>query len=151
MSAAAAHHPEPTTTAPGPLRVDDLLTVVAGGAVGSLSRYGVGLLLPATGVLDWPLLTVNIVGALCLGLLLGGLTRHSGAGADPPSHRRLRLLLGTGFLGGLTTYSALAVGALDPIGTSVRAVLQLVLIVVGGVVAAGAGMLLGTRVMRSRS
>lgn len=67
--------------------------VFVGGALGSLARYGLALALPGL----WATWTVNIVGSFALGLLLG---RRP---AQP-----LRLLLGTGFLGGFTTYSAFA-------------------------------------------
>lgn len=79
--------------------------VAIGGALGSLSRYGVEQLLGTTNGLPVGTLTVNIVGAFALGVLLEWLAvRGSGA-----SHRRAdRLLIGTGFLGGFTTYSAFA-------------------------------------------
>src|SRR5699024_11239433 len=47
----------------------------------------------------------NISGAFLLGLLVESLSRR---GADHGRRRDLRLLLGTGLLGGYTTYSALA-------------------------------------------
>lgn len=50
-------------------------------------------------------LGINILGAFLLGVLLEALTRR---GADEGIRRTLRLLLGTGFLGGFTTYSSLA-------------------------------------------
>jgi CrcB protein len=49
---------------------------------------------------------VNLVGAFVLGLLLEGLVRR---GPDVGRRRQLRLFAGTGFCGGFTTYSALAV------------------------------------------
>jgi CrcB protein len=48
---------------------------------------------------------INVVGAFLLGLLLAALTRR---GPDEGARLRVRLLLGTGVLGGFTTYSALA-------------------------------------------
>ena len=55
----------------------------------------------------WPTGTfaVNAVGAFLLGLLLESLARR---GDEGPRARGLRLLAGTGFLGGFTTYSSLA-------------------------------------------
>lgn len=50
-------------------------------------------------------LGINLLGALLLGLLLEALVRR---GPDAGGRRTLRLLLGTGMLGGFTTYSALA-------------------------------------------
>lgn len=50
-------------------------------------------------------LIANVVGAFLLGLLLEA---QAGVSAESPGRTSLRLLLGTGFLGGFTTYSALA-------------------------------------------
>lgn len=123
-----------------PIRIADVLTVVVGGFAGSVSRYAITLVLPGTVGIDWPLLLVNLVGAFCLGLLIEVLSRRGSAMGETTTHRRLRLLLGTGFLGGFTTYSALAVGTLAP---GSLAILQLVVIVLGGLVAAALGMALG--------
>lgn len=82
--------------------------VALGGAVGSVTRYGVALALPdAARTGGWPLatLTVNVVGAFFLGWLLEALGRR---GPETPRLRRLRLGIGTGVLGGFTTYSSLA-------------------------------------------
>ena len=80
--------------------------VFAGGVVGTLARYGVGEVLAPRGT--WPAATfcVNVVGAFLLGVLLEALGRR---GPDVGVRQRLRLLLGTGFLGAFTTYSTLAV------------------------------------------
>ncbi|MGN8026659.1 fluoride efflux transporter FluC [Microbacterium sp. 22242] len=85
-----------------PLR---LALVVAGGAIGTAGRLGLGLLLPAatgaglTGV-PWATLAVNLAGAFLIGVLAARL----------PGSSAVRVLLGTGMLGGFTTYSSLAVG-----------------------------------------
>ncbi|HEU4997298.1 MAG TPA: CrcB family protein [Lapillicoccus sp.] len=80
--------------------------VFGGGVVGTMARFAVGELLPPWGA--WPAATfsVNVVGALVLGVLLEALGRR---GPDLGFRQRLRLLIGTGFLGAFTTYSALAV------------------------------------------
>ena len=62
-------------------------------------------------------LGINVVGAFLLGVLLELLARH---GSDDRRSRRIRLGLGTGGLGGFTTYSALAtetvtLGAVHPV------------------------------------
>lgn len=85
-----------------PLR---LTLVVAGGVIGTAARLGLGLALPAPsgGGLDavpWATLVANVVGAFLIGVLAARL---------PGSHA-IRVLLGTGVLGGFTTYSAFAVG-----------------------------------------
>ncbi len=83
-----------------------LLGLVAlGGAVGSVLRYAVWLVMPQPG--GWPLGTfaVNVAGAFALGFLLEALARR---GPETPRGRRVRLTLGTGLLGGFTTYSSFA-------------------------------------------
>lgn len=80
--------------------------VAFGGAVGTLSRYGVGQGVHPDSLFPLATLLVNITGSFALGALLAALV----ARGDDDAHRRTtRLLLGTGLLGGYTTYSALAV------------------------------------------
>jgi fluoride exporter len=98
----------PPSLRPLHLRPLLILLVGIGGAFGTLARYLIGLVVPETLQLPWPTLTVNIVGAFLLGVLLEGLSRP---GRDERRSSILRLLLGTGFLGGFTTYSSLAVEA----------------------------------------
>lgn len=74
--------------------------VVLGGAAGTLSRYGVDEAFVGDGLFPLATFMVNVVGAFALGLLIAALLTHE---SDT-----LRLLIGTGFLGGFTTYSALA-------------------------------------------
>jgi CrcB protein len=69
---------------------------------------------------------VNVAGAFALGLLLAALARR---GPDRGRRRMLRLLLGTGLLGGFTTYSTLAVDTAGLLGA-------------GGLVAGGGSALL---------
>lgn len=88
------------------LRPRYILLVGIGGAAGTLARYLISLVMPEAFGLPWPTLTVNLIGAFLLGMLLEGLARR---GHDEGRRRMLRLLLGTGFMGGFTTYSSLAV------------------------------------------
>jgi fluoride exporter len=76
-------------------RVSALL-VALGAAVGAPLRYLAGLWLDRR--LHWGTLLVNLVGSFVLGLLMGAAVEG-----------RWLALLGTGFCGGLTTYSAFAV------------------------------------------
>ncbi|WP_158369917.1 fluoride efflux transporter FluC [Cellulosimicrobium cellulans] len=102
-----------TSTPPAPLpaprpahhRAGLALLVAAGGAVGSLGRYGLARALPPQD--GWPVgtLTANLTGAFLLGVLLEVLGRR---GAETPGVQRGRLALGTGVLGGYTTFSSLA-------------------------------------------
>lgn len=82
-----------------------LVVVAFGGAVGVETRYLItDAVAPA---ISAPAITfvINVVGSLLLGVLLESLALH---GPDTGARRTLRLLLGTGFLGGFTTYSTLA-------------------------------------------
>ena len=86
------------------------LAVGTGAAVGAWARWGLGHWLNAT-LPQMPLgtLAANIVGGYLVGLALGWFALNEGV---PPE---LRLLIVTGFLGGLTTFSpfsAEAVGLL---------------------------------------
>ncbi|MDN3249354.1 fluoride efflux transporter CrcB [Streptomyces mutabilis] len=76
------------------------LLVVAGAMAGAPLRYLTDRAVQTRhdGVFPWGTFTVNVVGCLILGTLTGAATH--GAASDS-----LRLLVGTGFCGALTTYS----------------------------------------------
>ncbi|QGN35271.1 CrcB family protein [Microlunatus sp. Gsoil 973] len=83
-----------------------MLIVAVGGAIGTETRFQItDAVAPA---MSAPAITfvINVVGSLLLGVVLEKLAL---GGPDQGVRRRLRLLLGTGFLGGFTTYSTLAV------------------------------------------
>jgi CrcB protein len=88
------------------LRPLPVLLVFVGGALGTVSRYLLGLVIPTLGGFPLATFAVNIVGAFALGLLLEGLLR---GGNDVGWRQRVRLLFGPGFMGGFTTYSSLCV------------------------------------------
>ena len=81
-----------------------LLIVAAGGALGAVARYGVGVwavrLLPASSW-PWGTLAVNVAGGLLMGLLTGWLAFKGGLGSES-----IRLFAAVGVLGGFTTFSA---------------------------------------------
>ncbi len=81
----------------------NFLLVAAGGALGAGARHLVsGLFLRQVGsAWPWGTLVINVSGSLLLGLLVGVLAFRGGEG-----QAQLRLLLGTGVLGGFTTFSA---------------------------------------------
>lgn len=121
-----------------------LVLVGLGGAAGSAARAGVALALP-TAPLAATLL-VNVVGAGVLGLVVAAL---DGAGASR-RRARARLLLGTGFCGGFTTYSAVAVQTAELLrgaepGTAVGYALVTLLL---GAVATLLGLVLGGLLQR---
>jgi fluoride exporter len=77
-----------------------LLVISAGGALGSLARWGVGVLLPWSGDdFPWATFVENISGGFALGMLMVFLLDVW------PPHRYLRPFLGVGLLGGYTTFS----------------------------------------------
>ncbi|MCE0487856.1 fluoride efflux transporter FluC [Ornithinimicrobium sediminis] len=83
-----------------------VLLVAAGGMVGTAGRYLLSTALPQQD--GWPVGTLveNVLGAFLLGLLLEALVR---GGRETRRGTVLRLGLGTGVLGGFTTFSALAI------------------------------------------
>ncbi|MPY77482.1 MAG: fluoride efflux transporter CrcB [Actinophytocola sp.] len=84
------------------------LAVAAGGAIGSLARYGLAVALPATpGEFPWATLLANVGGCLLIGALMAALTE-----AGRP-HRLLRPFFGIGVLGGFTTLSTYVVEVID--------------------------------------
>lgn len=118
--------------------VSAVLTVVAvavGGGVGSALRYLIAAPLNdripslGTGV-------VNVAGSLLLGVLLGWFSTRQG-------NPTLRLALGTGVLGGFTTFSAWSIELVDTFDRPGRLLTMLVVPVVLGLFAAWIGMRLG--------
>lgn len=146
--------PELSTHPPVPGRVfSGAALVAAGGAFGTAARTLLDMALPSPAVAPWlpsGVLTANLTGAFLIGLLASLL---SGLRSDDPARRRLRLLLGTGVLGGYTTYSALAldtsVGLLSGSGSAAaHAALYASGSVVAGVAACGLGVALALVVRR---
>jgi fluoride exporter len=84
--------------------VNVVIWVAAGGALGSVSRYGfnhaITRLLGES--FPWGILLINVLGSLLIGMV-GAYWMVRSPGADVA-----RLFLTTGFLGGFTTFSAFA-------------------------------------------
>lgn len=82
--------------------------VAAGGAVGSVARYGLSVAFPhRAGELPLATLLVNVVGCLLIGALMATILES----ANP--HRLLRPFFGIGVLGGFTTFSTYVVEVID--------------------------------------
>lgn len=135
-------HPAPRLIAPYPAHMVQrawfspavLLLVIAGGAIGVAVR---AVIVVPLGDVANPLvvpvvtLAVNLLGAFTLGVIVGRLD----------DHHPQRAFLGTGVMGGFTTYSAFAVQSVTV--SSASPLIGLLLIAVslfGGVVAAAAGL-----------
>lgn len=140
----------PTTSsgpsAPRPMpRWAELLTVGVGGALGTLTRAAASHAWPApSGGLPTTTLAVNFVGALLLGVLLGHLAL---AGPDAGVRKVVRLGIGTGFMGGLTTYSTFMVESerLLSGGHAALGLAYLLGSLLAGLLAAAAGLALAAR------
>jgi CrcB protein len=89
-----------------------LAAVFAGGVVGTLARAGLERAFPADGH-GWPWVTfaVNAAGAFVLGAAVPRLRERL------PSSTVRRYLVGTGFCGGLTTFSTLQLELLHMLDT----------------------------------
>lgn len=121
------------------------VAAAVGGALGALARWGVSEALPH-GSAGWPWATllVNLAGCLVLGLLLGLVFAHSHGSPW------LRPFLGTGVLGGFTTYSAFAVEIVQQAdaGAWGTAAGYLTASVLGGVAASALGVVAGRALAR---
>lgn len=85
-------------------RVTLLAVIGAGGAVGAASRYGIALAIaPASGGFPVATFLVNVVGAVILGAVAAL------PAAWLAAHELTRPGIGTGFCGGLTTFSTMSV------------------------------------------
>jgi fluoride exporter len=81
-----------------------LAAVAAGGVLGALARYGVSSAWPhEPGGFPWATFGINVSGCLAIGVLLVVITELRS------THRVTRPFLGTGVLGGYTTFSTYAV------------------------------------------
>ncbi len=135
-----------TPPSPRPVGFDaaTVATVAAGGAVGSLGRYAVGLALPHTsGGFPWGTWLVNVSGCLAMGLLVAWLVMRPGA------HRLARPFVGVGLLGGWTTFSTLAIETVGMIseGSAALALGYLTMSFTVGILAVLGGTLLGERLL----
>jgi CrcB protein len=121
----------------------NIAAVGAGAAVGAWTRWGLSLLLnPVLPSLPLGTLAANLIGGLLVGIVMGL--------AEPLAlSATLRLLIVTGFLGGLTTFSSFSAEA---VGTLLRGesgwAIGLVLVhLLGSLMLTGAGVWIGRAVV----
>ena len=108
------------------------LGIFLAGMLGGFVRYLISKWLPASPDFPWGTLVVNYLGIFCLVYLVKGYLVYKG------TSKGLVLALGTGFCGGLTTFSSLIVDVDRLMSTEryVSLVIYLVLSVGGGIVLA---------------
>lgn len=126
-----------------------LVVVAVGGGIGALARLAVNTLLPRHGAgFPWATFGENVLGCLLIGVLMVVVTARWPA-AVYPHHHLVRPFLGTGVLGGFTTFSAYTsdTRALLSAGQPATATLYLVASVAAGLLAVVAGMALARSVL----
>ena len=77
-----------------------VLAICIGASAGALARWGLGLWLTPGGLIPWGTLAANLIGGYLIGVCIAMFQ------AMPQLDPVWRLLLITGFLGGLTTFSS---------------------------------------------
>ena len=89
-------------------RRDILLAIGAGGALGAAARWALAEALPHDrDAFPWSTLLANVAGCFALGVLMVVVVQRL------PSSRLVRPFVGTGLLGGFTTFSTYAVDTRD--------------------------------------
>tara|TARA_B100000378_G_C17712255_1_gene295632 strand:+ start:57 stop:446 length:390 start_codon:yes stop_codon:yes gene_type:complete len=120
------------------------LIVAAGGALGSVGRYLVGVLaIRLWGPqFPWGTFVVNVVGSLMIGLLVEAVARALNQSAE------MRMFMVTGFLGGFTTFSSFSLDAMTMIerGDVLHAVAYIAASLLLALIAVFAGLAIGRMV-----
>ena len=80
----------------------NFLFVALGGALGSVLRYFLSLVIPKMAGFPWSTFVANVLGCLCIGIFSGLFLKCDSLSPN------LKLFLVTGFCGGFTTFSTFA-------------------------------------------
>lgn len=75
------------------------LVIAVGGAAGAATRWAVVTSVSVSGEMPWPVLAINVMGSVLLGVVLAAEWSH------PRGHLLLHDGAAIGFCGGLTTFS----------------------------------------------
>lgn len=125
-----------------PVHLDIVAAVFAGGCVGGYARYAATTAWPGpAGRFQWAIFGVNTAGAFILALVVV-------IAAELAPSRYLRPLVGTGFCGALTTFSAVVVSTdqLFAHHHRIMAVVFLLASMLAGLAAASFGLIVGRAV-----
>ena len=108
------------------------LGIFLAGMLGGIVRFQISRWLPSSPDFPWGTLLVNYLGIICLVYLVKGYLVHKG------TSKGLILALGTGFCGGLTTFSSFMLDAVKLLDTGryLSLVIYLVLSIGGGLLLA---------------
>ncbi len=121
------------------------LSVAVGGAVGSMLRYGIGILVARWlgAAFPWGTLIINIAGSMIIGWFAAATLPEGPLAA----HNDMRLLVMTGFCGGFTTFSAFSLQTLGLLqeGAPVAALVNIGLSVGLCLAAVALGWMIGER------
>lgn len=111
--------------------IKNIILVGLGGALGSVVRYLISVLVYSgkTQSFPWSTLLTNFMGCLLLGLLLGYFQKNDN------QYQELKLLLAIGVCGGMTTFSTFSAETLNLMqsGNLLAAALYAISSFVGGV------------------
>ena len=130
-------------------RYSGAVLVFCGGTLGTLLRYLIDAASVRVSDFALDIFIINVVGAFILAALVGYI---AGAGEPTRDQLKLRLFLGTGMMGGFTTYSTLAVETARNLGDGRWAsalVCSLGTVLVGALLSV-VGVLAGRRAARAR-
>ena len=130
-------------------RLNGVWLVFCGGTLGTLLRYLIDVAPTRVAGFAFDIFIINVVGAFILAALVGYIT---GAGEPTRNQLKLRLFIGTGVMGGFTTYSTLAVEVANSLseGRWLGALVYSLGTVLVGALLSVAGLLAGRRAVRAR-